>query len=69
MTHAHAGVLVRTGGDPVVRGCRINRNGAEAVRVREQGAGTFEDCDVTGNGKGAWDLSPGCRVQRRGNKE
>jgi hypothetical protein len=67
-------VRIETGGDPTVRRCRVAGNGegvkgTAAVRVFNLGCATVEDCDLTGNRHGAWDIGPGCEVRRRGNKE
>ena len=48
---------------------RINGNGYEGVWVYEEGLGTIEDCDLTGNARGPWDVKPDCRVVRRNNRE
>jgi parallel beta-helix repeat protein len=68
-SHANAGVEIKQGGDPVILNCHINRNGYEGVWVHEEGRGTLEGCDLTGNTRGPWDVAPGCRVRRRGNRE
>ncbi len=64
-----AGVVIKQGGDPTVRNCRVNRNGYKAVWVYENGMGTIEGCDLTGNSRGAWDIGSGCKVARKGNRE
>jgi parallel beta-helix repeat protein len=67
--NAHAGVEIRTGGNPVIRRCTIKNNRYWAVRVRDNGRGTVEDCDLRGNPGGAWKIDSTSSVQRRGNKE
>ena len=51
---------IRSGGNPTVRGNRINRNTYEAVWIREGGKGVVEDNDLTGNVRGAWDIAKDC---------
>ncbi len=67
--NAYAGVESRTGGNPFIQRCRINRNGYEAIWVHDKGQGTVENCDLTGNTRGAWDIGFGWHVRRSGNKE
>ena len=77
-----AGVRIRTGvhananaagGNPTVRGNRINRNGAAAVRIDANGRGIFEDNDLTDNVGGAWDIADASKgnvtVTRERNRE
>jgi F-box protein 11 len=49
-----AGVGIADGGNPIIRRCRINRNGEPAVRMFADGLGKVEDCDLTENKGGAW---------------
>jgi hypothetical protein len=67
--NALAGVLIRTGGNPVIRRCKIHGNKAEAIRVLETSEATVERCDLTGNGKGPWLIDKSCRVEKHGNSE
>jgi len=64
-----AGVEIKTQGNPLFRRCRINRNGYEGVWAYEKAGGTFEYCDLTGNTKGAWDISADATLKRVGNRE
>jgi hypothetical protein len=57
------------GGDPVIRRCRINRNGGVAISASKKATGTVETCDLTGNAYGAWHIDRGCHVRRIANKE
>ncbi|WP_322767692.1 TIR domain-containing protein [Frankia sp. Cr1] len=43
------GVAVHGGADPRVRGCRIHHTSGSGVVVSENGAGVFEDNEITGN--------------------
>jgi F-box protein 11 len=73
--NALAGVDIASGGHPTLRRNRITKNGDVGVKVWSRrspvGGGIFEDNDLRGNAKGAWDIAPVCerQVQRRGNKE
>ena len=58
-------LTVRTGANPTVRASRINDNGYEAVCVQDRGRGTFEDNDLTGNRRGAWNVDRSCRRKVR----
>nr|WP_233258733.1 right-handed parallel beta-helix repeat-containing protein [[Phormidium] sp. ETS-05] len=62
-------MIIKEGGNPTIGRCKINHNGYEAVRVHNKGGGTVENCDLTGNSRGAWDIDASSRVQRSGNKE
>ena len=66
-----AGVAIQTGGNPTVRGNRVNRNSYEAIWIYEDGRGVVEDNDLTGNARGAWDIAEDCQanVTRARNKE
>jgi hypothetical protein len=63
------GLLIKEGGNPTVCRCWINRNNGVAVRVAQSGRGTIEDCDLTDNAQGAWNIEAGGVVERRGNRE
>lgn len=67
--NAKSGVTITEGANPTIQRCKINRNGYEAVWVLNGGAGSIEDCDLTGNTRGTWDIEPGCNVNRSNNKE
>lgn len=51
-----AGVAIE-GGEPLLHGNRINRNGTHAISIHYNGAGTIEDNDLRDNKKGPWDVS------------
>uniref|UniRef100_UPI004056727D right-handed parallel beta-helix repeat-containing protein n=1 Tax=Candidatus Electrothrix sp. TaxID=2170559 RepID=UPI004056727D len=76
--NALAGVDIASGGHPTLRHNRITKNGDVGVKVQYQesnvggrGGGIFEDNDLRGNAKGAWNIDPACEisVQQRDNKE
>jgi parallel beta-helix repeat protein len=52
-----SGVEIKTGGNPTLRGNRINRNDYRAVDAHDGGRGVIEDNDLTGNKRGAWDIA------------
>ena len=67
--NAFAGVQIKTGGNPTVRGCEIRDNKEAGVFVYEQGQGTFTGNTLTGNASGAWRIDPDAgRVTRTGNR-
>src|SRR5439155_697120 len=45
-----AGVLIRTGGNPVIQRSRIRDGEMFGVMVDDHGSGTVVDCDISGNG-------------------
>ena len=65
------GVTIGSGGNPTVRGNRINRNSHSAVRAYYAGRGVVEDNDLTGNEQGAWliEESRQTNVTRARNRE
>lgn len=65
---AYAGVEIEEGGNPRLMRCRINRNGYEALWVHNKGAGVVENCDLTGNKRGPWDISADSLIRLIGNK-
>jgi F-box protein 11 len=69
LENGHAGINISLGSKPVIRRCKINRNGYEGIWVQAHSGGTVEDCDLTDNARGAWDIEPGCFVERSENKE
>jgi len=66
-----SGVEIRKGGNPTLRGNRINNNDYWAVWVHDGGGGTIEDNDLSGNALGAWDVSDDSEsnLRRARNKE
>jgi F-box protein 11 len=66
-----SGVEIREGGNPTLRGNRINRNGNHAIWIHDGGRGVVEDNDLTGNAKGAWRIAEDCQANltRARNKE
>ena len=70
--NANAGVLIADGGEASVRNCTITNNAYEAVQVFDAKSGsTFENNDLRGNGRGAWDIAPGAEanITRRNNRD
>jgi parallel beta-helix repeat protein len=67
--NAGAGISVASGANPVVLGNRISGNAYEGVWVLSDAAGgRFENNDLRGNGRGAWDIEAGSGlVVRAGN--
>jgi len=65
-----AGVSIKTGGDPTLRRNQIHDNKGGGVHVHDNGLGTLEDNDITGNERGAWDIAEDCKanVTRARNK-
>jgi F-box protein 11 len=65
------GVEIKTGGNPTLRGNRVNRNKYQAVWIHDGGRGVVEDNDLTDNAKGAWLIAADCKanVTRARNKE
>jgi parallel beta-helix repeat protein len=63
-------VEIKTGGNPTLRGNRINRNDYRAVYAHDGGRGVIEDNDLTGNKRGAWDIAKDSEatVKRSGNR-
>jgi hypothetical protein len=55
----------------MIRGDRINRNTDAALIISDGGMGVVEDNDLTGNGRGAWDIAKDSApiVTRARNKE
>ncbi|MGH2370791.1 MAG: right-handed parallel beta-helix repeat-containing protein, partial [Chloroflexota bacterium] len=63
-----AGVEIGWQGNPVLRRCRVNRNGRQAIRLYAGGGGTFEACDLSANPLGAWEVEDG-RLHHAGARE
>ena len=63
--------MIKEGGNPTLRLNRITKNRDRAIRVYDGGQGVFEDNDLRGNVKGAWEVSPECqdKVKRTRNRE
>jgi len=64
-----SGVWIRTGSNPTIRNTKINRNDGVAVLSEQNSAGSILDCDLTGNGRGAWSELAESQLSRRGNTE
>jgi F-box protein 11 len=64
-------VAIQTGGNPILRRNRVNRNGYRGAWIYGGGRGVLEDNDLTGNAGGAWDIADDCEanVTRARNKE
>ncbi len=65
--NALSGVAITQGGQPILQRCRITGNGDVGVWAFEKGAGRVLECTLTGNGRGAWDVSASRSLFRRGN--
>ena len=71
---SEACVAIRgTGTAPLIRGCRIHDSPSNGVSVVDNGRGTIEDCDITGNANpGVWITTGadptvrGCRIRENG---
>jgi len=55
-------------GSPVIFHCRISANKNHAIKVY-QGQGRIENCDLRGNGSGAWEIYSKCIIKRKNNRE
>jgi F-box protein 11 len=66
--HASAGVRIAKGSNCEIRRCKIYGN-SYGLCADSNGSGTVENCDLTGNSRGAWDIAPGCSVAGTGNKD
>jgi hypothetical protein len=51
----------------VIRRCQINWNDGKAIAVYNKGVATVEDCDLTENSGGAWNIARGGYVRSSGN--
>ena len=60
-----SGVDIRTGGNPVVRDCKVR--GTWGITVRPDGLGTISGCDLTG-ATTPWSVEGGAKVTRTGNR-
>ena len=64
--NAKAGITVESGGNPTLIGNRITGSGYEGVWVvAGAGGGSFEDNDLRGNSRGAWDIEDGAGAIHR----
>ena len=63
-----SGVQIREEGNPIIQKCRINRNEYQAIYSHDNGRGTVENCDLTGNKRGAFDIDSTSQVQQSNNK-
>src|SRR5262245_27270672 len=55
------------GGNLTARDCKIRKNGKVGAEVTATGNATFEKCDLSGNGDGAWKIDDPAKVVRKGN--
>jgi serine/threonine-protein kinase len=67
--NALAGVELKQRGRLLVRQSRIKRNRFAGVWARDQATATFENCDLTANPRGAWQIEDKAKVTRKDNKE
>lgn len=65
------GVEIRNGGYPYLHLNRITKNKYQGIYVHDRGGGLFEENDLRGNAKGAWDIDDdsASKVVRKGNIE
>ncbi len=49
MTNVFAGIMIKEGGNPLIRGCKLHHGKAEGIYVYENGLGIVEDCGIYGN--------------------
>jgi parallel beta-helix repeat protein len=66
--NTYCGVNISKQGNPIIQKCRINRNEYQAIRSHDNGRGTVENCDLTGNKRGAFDIDSTSQVQQSNNK-
>ena len=64
-----SGIRIAEGGKPIVCGCRINRNAHHGVWADATASGRIENCDLQGNGLGAFGMHVGHQVVGVGNVE
>jgi hypothetical protein len=62
-----SGIEVMNGAAARVTRCAVVGNKFEAVWVYDNCTATVEDCDLSGNGRGPWDIRGGAKVTRRNN--
>jgi F-box protein 11 len=67
--NAGPGVDISLHGDPCFSGCQIRRNQDVGIHIHDNGRGHIEECDLRGNGRGAWRIAPSCKPHRSDNKE
>ncbi|WP_093839751.1 right-handed parallel beta-helix repeat-containing protein [Streptomyces aidingensis] len=71
-TSSAAGIAVRGGGRPTVRGCSVDNPAGTGIAVADRAGGLFEDCEITAGQQGvavqgaAHLRLEGCRVERAG---
>jgi F-box protein 11 len=65
----HTGIEIVRGANPTIKNCTIIKNWSHGIWVHDNGAGVVENCEIKGNGKGAWKIEPGCPVRRNNNEE
>ena len=66
--NTNAGVAISEEGNPIIQKCRINRNEYQAIWSHDNGRGRVENCDLTGNKRGAFKIDSTSQVQRSNNK-
>jgi parallel beta-helix repeat protein len=66
--NALAGVTIKTGGNPTVRGNQIHDNKQGGIYVYDSGLGTVEDNDITGNDRSGVGIKTGGNPTVRGNQ-
>jgi hypothetical protein len=69
-SNARPGVVIKEGGNPSVRGCRIRDGLSAGAYVYDQGRGTLEDCEIWGSKLAGVDIESGgdpavqgCRIR------
>jgi len=63
-----AGLEIREEGNPIIQKCCINRNKDDAIYSHDNGKGKVENCDLTNNKAGTFDIDSTSQVQQNNNK-
>jgi hypothetical protein len=65
----HTGVVIADEAEAAVRRCTITRNKEHGVSATSTARGIVEECDIRGNGSGAWDVAWLSGLKRKNNKD
>jgi len=66
--HQRIGVHVGFKSQLIAYQCVISGNSFEGVWMNNQSTGSIRSCDMRGNARGPYDISPDCKVELGGNK-